>query len=113
MQGYIIGSRPIKVNLATKKGDTGGTAPHPAPYRGRGGPNPMGYPPAPFRGGQRGGFRGPPMSMPPQRQRRPNNFDGENDPNNLTVFIGGIDETVSFDAIQGYVEIYIEQLVMG
>jgi hypothetical protein len=118
MQGFYIASRPIKVNLATKKGEGRGANPPPMSYQPQIYPSSYDYQqplqpyyqqqPYPSRAREpRGGrFQGPRgrgvgrgssfSSVSVDRET------GESDLNNRTVFVGGVGEDITQDNIRTY-----------
>jgi RNA recognition motif-containing protein len=93
MQGVYCGNRPMRISTATPKNKTGGT----------GGPagGPMG---APMQGGPQMGMYNMGMGAPPMGgyygQAQPmNQF---TDPNNTTVFVGGLSGYVTEDELRSF-----------
>jgi RNA recognition motif-containing protein len=97
MQGVYCGNRPMRISTATPKNKSGGTGPggpmgmHPPGMNmgmgyGMGAP-PVGY----YGGGQAGGNAGGGMPM--------NQF---TDPNNTTVFVGGLSGYVTEDELRSF-----------
>lgn len=90
MQGVYCGNRPMRISTATPKNKSGGAAPPMGgmPGGGPGGPGmgmySMGAPPM-------GGFYGAPQPM--------NQF---TDPNNTTVFVGGLSGYVTEDELRSF-----------
>lgn len=92
MQGVYCGNRPMRISTATpkNKGGPGSTGGMGMPGGGSGGGAPM-YPPA---------MGGPPMPFYGQQQQQPmNQF---TDPNNTTVFVGGLSGYVTEDELRSF-----------
>jgi RNA recognition motif-containing protein len=88
MQGVYCGNRPMRISTATPKNKGGPGGPGGMGMQQGGGP--MGYPPA--MGG------GPPMGFYNQQQPM-NQF---TDPNNTTVFVGGLSGYVTEDELRSF-----------
>lgn len=95
MQGVYCGNRPMRISTATPKNKGG-----------PGGMNPMmgqqqmgaGYPPHMQQGGGQQG--GPPM--PPYYGGQPQPMNQFTDPNNTTVFVGGLSGYVTEDELRSF-----------
>jgi RNA recognition motif-containing protein len=79
MQGYQLSYRPIKVNVASKKG-AAAAPPMTGPT----------YTPQPA-------YNQPPASYP---YNTPSNTNSASDMHNTTVFVGGIDHTITSDILR-------------
>lgn len=104
MQGVFVGSRPMRISTATPKNKGGGHGPH----GGMGGPNMgmhqgggpgmnmygMGAPPMAY-----GGYGGQGMGGPGGHAQPMNQF---TDPNNTTVFVGGLSGYVTEDELRSF-----------
>jgi RNA recognition motif-containing protein len=92
MQGVYCGNRPMRISTATpkNKGGPGGPGGPGGMGMQQGGGGPMGYPPA--MGGA------PPMGFYNQQQPM-NQF---TDPNNTTVFVGGLSGYVTEDELRSF-----------
>jgi RNA recognition motif-containing protein len=92
MQGVYCGNRPMRISTATpkNKGGPGGPGGPGGMGMQQGGGGPMAYPPA--MGG------GPPMGFYNQQQPM-NQF---TDPNNTTVFVGGLSGYVTEDELRSF-----------
>jgi RNA recognition motif. (a.k.a. RRM, RBD, or RNP domain) len=91
MQGVYCGNRPMRISTATPKNKGGPGGPGgPGGMGMQQGGGPMGYPPA--MGG------GPPMGFYNQQQPM-NQF---TDPNNTTVFVGGLSGYVTEDELRSF-----------
>lgn len=89
MQGVYCGNRPMRISTATPKNKSGGGAPGGMGMQGGGGgPPQMGYYGA---GAPQMGFYGAPQPM--------NQF---TDPNNTTVFVGGLSGYVTEDELRSF-----------
>jgi RNA recognition motif-containing protein len=86
MQGFYLSYRPIRLNLATKKGDTKQGPQHTAA--------------APLQG-----FASPPR---PQQMKQDSPHLGPADPNNTTVFVGGVDASITHDVLKVFFAPYGE-----
>jgi len=111
MQGYQLSYRPIKVNLAAKKGGPPTTtqpmqpqAPPPQQQQHHVGNSGGG---SHHRGGREGGSGGH-HHRSEHHPSPSNNMAGANDPNNMTVFIGGIDASITYDLLKSYFSPYGE-----
>jgi RNA recognition motif-containing protein len=95
MQGVYCGNRPMRISTATpkNKGGPGGMPPFAGqqPPQQQGGGPPMGY--APQMGG-------PPM--PPYYGGQPQPMNQFTDPNNTTVFVGGLSGYVTEDELRSF-----------
>ena len=89
MQGVYCGNRPMRISTATPKNKGGPGAAGGMGMPGAGGP--MGYPP----------MGGPPMPFYGQQQQQQpmNQF---TDPNNTTVFVGGLSGYVTEDELRSF-----------
>ena len=89
MQGVYCGNRPMRISTATPKNKGPGAGPGAMGMQGGGAPGGM-YPPA-MGGGPPMGFYGAPQPM--------NQF---TDPNNTTVFVGGLSGYVTEDELRSF-----------
>ncbi|KAM3089071.1 hypothetical protein ACMFMG_000689 [Clarireedia jacksonii] len=90
MQGVYCGNRPMRISTATPKNKSGGSGPAGMPMPG-GMPGAMGMPGGYGMGGPPMGYYGAPQPM--------NQF---TDPNNTTVFVGGLSGYVTEDELRSF-----------
>jgi RNA recognition motif-containing protein len=90
MQGVYCGNRPMRISTATPKNKSGGAGPAGMPMPG-GMPGAMGMPGGYGMGGPPMGYYGAPQPM--------NQF---TDPNNTTVFVGGLSGYVTEDELRSF-----------
>ncbi|KAG8533712.1 uncharacterized protein KY384_001453 [Bacidia gigantensis] len=96
MQGVYCGNRPMRISTATPKNKPGGGALGPM-QQGGGGP---GGPPGPQMGGM-GGY--PQMGQPALGfYNQPQPMNQFTDPNNTTVFVGGLSGYVTEDELRSF-----------
>ena len=95
MQGVYCGNRPMRISTATPKNKGGPSGMN--PMMGQQGGGPMGYPPQQQQQ-QMGG--GPPM--PPYYGGQPQPMNQFTDPNNTTVFVGGLSGYVTEDELRSF-----------
>jgi len=93
MQGVYCGNRPMRISTATPKNKGGPMA---GGGMGMPGAGPMGYPP----------IGGPPMQpyygQQQQQQQAPQPMNQFTDPNNTTVFVGGLSGYVTEDELRSF-----------
>jgi RNA recognition motif-containing protein len=90
MQGVYCGNRPMRISTATPKNKGGPSGMNPM-MAGGGGGGPMGYPPQ----------MGAPQ-MPPYYGGQPQPMNQFTDPNNTTVFVGGLSGYVTEDELRSF-----------
>ncbi|KAI9640904.1 hypothetical protein NHQ30_010745 [Ciborinia camelliae] len=94
MQGVYCGNRPMRISTATPKNKSGGTGPAGMQMQGGGMPGAMGGAP-----GMYGMGGGPPMAGYYGSPQPMNQF---TDPNNTTVFVGGLSGYVTEDELRSF-----------
>lgn len=94
MQGVFCGNRPMRISTATPKNKSGGAGPAGMQMQGGGIPGAMGGAP-----GMYGMGGGPPMAGYYGAPQPMNQF---TDPNNTTVFVGGLSGYVTEDELRSF-----------